>query len=102
MRIKGFEWDDGNILHLELRHGIEPYEAEEVFANQPIFRKTRKDRYAVLGPTFNNRYLVIVFQKKDKGKMRVITGWDMNDKEKRYYKTQGKVGRREESEVTKI
>ncbi len=32
MRISEFEWDDGNILHLALHHGIEAEEAEEVFA----------------------------------------------------------------------
>ena len=31
MRISDFEWDDGNVLHLALGHGIEPEEAEEVF-----------------------------------------------------------------------
>ena len=29
MRIAGFEWDDGNVLHLALGHGIEPEEAED-------------------------------------------------------------------------
>ena len=35
MRISEFEWNDGNILHLALHHGIEPEEAEEVFAITP-------------------------------------------------------------------
>jgi hypothetical protein len=36
MRISGFDWDDGNMLHLALGHGIEPEEAEEVFAVAPL------------------------------------------------------------------
>ena len=32
LRISDFEWDEGNALHLQLEHGIEPDEAEEVFA----------------------------------------------------------------------
>ncbi len=42
LHISGFEWDDGNILHLELKHGISPNEAEQVFAANPLFSKTKK------------------------------------------------------------
>ncbi len=42
MRIVDFEWDEGNSLHLQLGHGIEPEEAEEVFANKPFFQKNKK------------------------------------------------------------
>jgi hypothetical protein len=42
LRINEFEWDDGNVLHIELGHGIKPEEAEEVFAVKPLFRKTKK------------------------------------------------------------
>ena len=31
MKIAGFEWDEGNVLHIELGHGIITEEAEEVF-----------------------------------------------------------------------
>jgi len=39
MRISDFEWDDGNVLHLALGHGIEPEEAEEVFVVAPLIRQ---------------------------------------------------------------
>jgi hypothetical protein len=38
MRFSEFQWDEGNALHLTLRHGIGPEEAEEVFAIAPAFR----------------------------------------------------------------
>lgn len=85
MRIVDFEWDEGNSLHLELGHGIEPWEAEEVFAGNPLFRKTRKGHYLAMGPASGGRYLTLIFEMKGKGIGRVITGWDMNDSEKRYY-----------------
>ena len=85
MRISGFEWDDGNVLHLALGHGIEPEEAEEVFAGAPLFRKTKKGHYAMFGRALSGRLLVIVFEKKPQGIVRVITGWDMGAAEKRYY-----------------
>jgi uncharacterized DUF497 family protein len=85
VRISGFDWDDGNVLHLALGHGIEPEEAEEVFAVAPLFRKTRRGHYVALGRTCSGRLLVVVFEHKSKGLVRVVTGWDMNDSEGRYY-----------------
>ena len=35
MKISDFEWDEWNSQHIELGHGIEPEEAEEVFAAGP-------------------------------------------------------------------
>jgi uncharacterized DUF497 family protein len=85
LRIAGFEWDDGNVLHLALGHGIEPEEAEEAFAVAPLFRKTKCGHYVAFGRTWSGRLLVVVFERKDKGFVRVFTGWDMNHAERRYY-----------------
>ena len=85
MRISDFEWDEGNALHLELGHGITTDEAEEVFLNRPLFRKTRKGHYAVFGFTGAGRYLVVIFEVKPKNIVRIITGWDMKPAEIRYY-----------------
>jgi hypothetical protein len=86
LRISDFEWDEGNVLHLELRHGIEPEEVEEVFVNKPLFRQTKKGHYAVFGPTSSGRYLTIIFDLKPKGIVRPITGWDIKRTEIQYYK----------------
>lgn len=86
MRIKEFEWDDGNVLHIELGHGIRPEEAEEVFAVKPLFRKTKRGHYVAMGPTLDGRYLTIVFELKENGIARVITGWDMSQAEKGYWR----------------
>jgi len=85
MRITDFDWDEGNSLHLALGHGIEPEEAEEVFAVSPAYKKTKRGHYAVFGPTDSGRLLVIVFEWKSRGVVRPITGWDMNIAERRYY-----------------
>lgn len=90
MRIVDFEWDEGNSLHLQLGHGIESDEVEGVFANKPYFRKTKKGHYAVFGPTFDGRYLTIIFDLKPKGIARPITGWDMSRAELRNYRKQRK------------
>jgi len=88
VRISGFEWDEGNVVHLALGHGIEPEEAEEVFAGSPLYRKTKRGHYAAFGPTRAGRLLVVVFEMKGKGLARVITGWDMDSTERRYYQQQ--------------
>lgn len=86
MKFKDFEWDDDNILHLELGHGVKPEEAEEVIAYKPIFRKTKKGHYVAMGPTQEGRYLTIVFALKKNSLARVITGWDMAAAEIRYWR----------------
>lgn len=86
MHIKNFEWDNGNLVHIELGHGIKPEEAEEIFAVKPLFRKTKKGHNAVMGPSLEGRYIVVVFELKEGGTARVITGWDMSDSEKKYWR----------------
>ncbi len=66
MIIREFDWDEGNVVHIELGHGVKPEEAEEVFAERPLFRKTKKGHYAAMGPTREGRYLTIVFALKKK------------------------------------
>ncbi|MBZ0271331.1 BrnT family toxin [bacterium] len=90
MRVREFEWDEGNELHLALGHGIEPEEAEQVFARSPLIRKTKKGNYAAFGKTSAGRLLVIIFDHKGSGYVRVITGWDMKAAERRYYQHWGK------------
>lgn len=86
MRIIDFEWDEGNVPHLELGHGILPKEVEEVFACRPLYRRTKKGHYVAFGPTLGGRYLTIIFERKPEGIVRPITGWDMRIAEIQYYK----------------
>ena len=86
MKVREFEWDNGNVVHIELGHGIKPEEAEEVFAVKPLFRKTKRGHYAAMGPTIDGRFLTIVFELKGNGIARIITGWDMEQAEKKYWR----------------
>jgi uncharacterized DUF497 family protein len=90
VRVSEFDWDDGNVLHLGLGHGIEPEEAEEVFAGSPLFRRTKRGHYAAFGPTGSGRLLVLVFEARAGGVVRIITGWDMRATERRYYQRRRK------------
>ena len=49
MKISDFEWDEGNALHLQLGHGIEPDEAEEVFAVARLSAARKRDTMWPLG-----------------------------------------------------
>ncbi len=85
MKIKDFEWDEGNVVHIELGHGVKPEEAEEVFVNKPLYRKTKRGHYVAMGPTQEGRYLTVVFELKGSGLARIITAWDMDKTEIRYW-----------------
>lgn len=80
-----FWWDENNIEHIA-NHGVEPYEAEEVIDDDPFITKSGKDRYVAYGQTNAGRYLLVVFARKPKQRLRVITARDMTDAEKRRFK----------------
>ncbi len=49
--IDRLHWDDWNREHIA-RHGVAPREVEEMIGNRPIFRRSYKNRYLAIGPTF--------------------------------------------------
>lgn len=85
MLIKGFEWDEVNVSHIELRHRVTPEEVEEVFVEKYALLKAKYGRYNALGYTFSGRLLSIIEHKRE-GIIRVITARDMTRKEIRYFK----------------
>lgn len=74
------------------KHHVEPYEVEEVFAEQPrIFRGPKghypgEDVYYALGRTEAGRYLFIVFIRKIDGRALVLSARDMTTKERRQFR----------------
>lgn len=84
LKISRFDWDDGNVIHIA-RHEIEPWEAEEVFNEFPLYRKAKANRLTACGRTDSGRYLFVVFERKPGGVVRVVTARDANLSERRYY-----------------
>jgi hypothetical protein len=88
----GFQWDSGNIDKNRLKHGVEVFEAEQPFFNDPLIiipdekHSTSEIRYAALGKTNDGRNLTIVFTKRNQ-LIRIISARDMNKKERDYYAT---------------
>lgn len=80
-----FWWDESNTDHIA-NHGIEPFEAEEVLANQAWVRRADGDKYLAYGQTNSGRYLLVVFARKPNARLRVVTARDMTSAEKRRYR----------------
>ncbi len=93
MRISGFIWLERFVEKLEIKHGVTVKEAEEIFENRTQLRVKRVSRgryrdehvYRALGRTWTGRYLVVFFILKRTREALVISGRDMDAKERRIY-----------------
>jgi uncharacterized DUF497 family protein len=83
--VSGFEWNDDNIVHIEM-HAFTPEEVEEVFAGNHKVRRTRQERYIALGETLDGRLAFVVFRRLPGGLVRVITARDMEANERRLFR----------------
>lgn len=48
--IERLYWDEWNREHVA-RHGVTPPEVEQAIFNRPVFRRSYKNRFVVIGPT---------------------------------------------------
>jgi uncharacterized DUF497 family protein len=94
-RIVGFDWDTGNSAKSVDRHDVSPMEAEQVFANEPLFitpdqaHSQTEQRYRALGKTRNDRLLTVIFTLRElETKIRIISARDMHRKEKALYESE--------------
>jgi uncharacterized DUF497 family protein len=83
-----FEWDEANEAKLPERHNVSALEAEQCFENPHTTRRAGKDVYLVLGRSDDDRFLLLVYQQKRSGIIRVFSGRDMTEKERRAYRRQ--------------
>lgn len=85
-----FEWDKANLDKSYQKHGITPKEAEEVFLDEESFvipdvkHSQKEPRYIILGKTFEEKRLFIVFTIRDK-KIRIISSRQIHKKEVKKY-----------------
>lgn len=75
-----FEWDDGNEEHL-VQHGVSPYDVEQVFGNDPTWRRNKGGRaaqYVMDGRTDAGRPLRVLVLWADEAErvLRAVTAWD--------------------------
>jgi uncharacterized DUF497 family protein len=88
-KITGFEWDKGN-EQKNVKHGVSPAEAEQVFLNEPLVvlddlkHSGNEQRFHALGQNGKGRLLHIIFTIRS-SMIRVISARDMNRKERAIY-----------------
>jgi uncharacterized DUF497 family protein len=84
--VSGFDWDDGNRLKSANKHSVSMAEAEQVFADsglllaEDVKHRQAEARYHAMGRTADGRPLHVTF-----ARVRVISGRDMNRKERAVY-----------------
>ncbi|NPV28345.1 MAG: BrnT family toxin [Firmicutes bacterium] len=84
-RITRFKWDAWNVNHIA-RHRVRPEEAEEVFFNEPVFRRGRGGTRVALGRTDTGRLLTVIYADRPGSAVYVVTARDMDRKERRLYR----------------
>jgi uncharacterized protein len=82
-------WDDEAIAHIA-RHGVEPWEVEEVLADPhrrkfSAYNAPSDKRMGFIGKTEDGRILVVVLSKKAKG-VRPFMARDVTKAEKKTYR----------------
>ncbi len=91
--VVGFDWDAGNSRKNEVKHGVTPSEAEEVFFNNPLLisaddkHSESERRYLALGKTNQARALTVIFTlRQDATLIRISSARDQHRKERHLYK----------------
>jgi uncharacterized protein len=91
MRITRVIWLRDIVDKLEWKHQVAPDEVEEIFANQPRYRRIARghvqdeDVYGAFGQTDSGRCVSVFFIKKPQNAALVISARDMDNRERRYY-----------------
>jgi len=91
MQIRKIIWLDHIVEKIETRHHLSQDEVEEVFANDPKYRKAERgdfegeDLYYAYGQTDSDRYIFIVFIYKKTRDALIISARDMDGKERTRY-----------------
>jgi uncharacterized DUF497 family protein len=82
-----FEWDAANRKHIA-HHAITPEEAEEAAVIEPLEaafqQRKNEERVLCLGRTRSGRLLTILYAER-RGKIRVVTAYEMTKEQKRLY-----------------
>lgn len=83
--IPEFEWDEYNEEKLLDRHDVSALEAEQCFVN-PHTKRRHGDVMLLLGVADEGRMLFLVYEQRPNGVVRVYSGREMTDNERRVYR----------------
>ncbi|MBP7960795.1 MAG: BrnT family toxin [Caldilineaceae bacterium] len=91
MRIHRIIWLPDIVEKIDRKHGVEPWEVEEVLSGWVTARKVARGRvrgedvYLTLGRSLAGRYLSVFFILKTDGAALPISARDMDRKERKLY-----------------
>ncbi|OGV78961.1 MAG: hypothetical protein A3K19_24005 [Lentisphaerae bacterium RIFOXYB12_FULL_65_16] len=91
MLLRDIVWLPQVLDKLNWEHGFSRQEVEEVLKSRPLFRKVQRGHstgehlYSALGQTGAGRFVVIFFVYKRNREALIISGRDMDPKERRLY-----------------
>lgn len=85
----GFQWDSGNRIKSQMKHGVTQSEAEELFLSGPLVladsgHSVVEPRFHAFGESSAGRRLFAVFTVRD-DRIRIISVRDMSRRERRSY-----------------
>jgi uncharacterized DUF497 family protein len=92
MKIKSIIWLPGVIEKIEVKHGVNVEEVEEIFKLGPIYRRGPRGKrrsqnlYKAYGQTGAGRYLFVVFIYKPNRRALILSARDMTNRERRLYR----------------
>ncbi len=95
MYIDDFIWLPDIIDKLAVRHHVTQDEVEDVFFNRPRYRfvesghRSGEDVYSASGQTDAGRYLIVFFIHKPANMALILSGRDMDKKERKRYERKG-------------
>lgn len=92
MRIRELFWNEHNVRHLWAAHQVRPDEIEEILfgvdGERASFLVVRDGQYyRIFGETAGGRLLVLVGSLLTDRRFRVFAARDMNEREKRRFRT---------------
>lgn len=92
-KIEGFEWDRGNLKHIE-KHSVSYRDCEDVFLNKPFIinedetHSQTEERFRAYGQTNKRRLIFIIFTIRN-NRIRVISSRSQNKKERKEFEEAG-------------
>ena len=95
-RVSGFQWDEGNIGKNFYLHGVEDFEAEQIFLDPKLLvlddidHSEDETRYNALGVTLRGSFLHVTFTIRNfNASIRIISARDMERNEEILYVQEG-------------
>jgi uncharacterized DUF497 family protein len=81
-----FDWDENNEDKLLRNHNVSAAEAEQCFANRHPGPRRVGDAMLMLGITNGGRMLLLVYEQKLNGVVRVYSAREQTEKERRTFR----------------